>query len=88
MVDSIATQQVQYDHARADVEAGNGSEKEARPAKTPKLSRRWILGPVEKKHSDLVLLAHSMASGMVDAACFSNWSVFAAMQTVSDSTTS
>lgn len=44
-------------------------------------SRGFIFGPIDKKHCDLILLAHSVATGMVDAACFSNWGVFAGMQT-------
>ncbi|KAF4551330.1 Hypothetical protein D9617_14g077880 [Elsinoe fawcettii] len=46
-----------------------------------KFSRAFIFGPVDKKHGDLILLAHSAATGIVDAACFSNWAVFAGMQT-------
>ncbi|GAM90599.1 hypothetical protein ANO11243_086440 [Dothideomycetidae sp. 11243] len=52
-----------------------------RPVEAGVLSRAFFLGAVDTKHADLVLLSHSFASGMVDAACFSNWSVFAAMQT-------
>lgn len=51
-------------------------------SQTPGLfSRRWILGPVSNQHADLVLLAHSLVTGMVDAASFSNWGVFCGMQT-------
>ena len=45
------------------------------------MSRPWLLGQVEGEHADLVLLAHSLATGLVDAASFSNWGVFVGMQT-------
>lgn len=44
-------------------------------------SRKRILGPVDKDKGDIALLAHSLVTGMVDAATFSNWSVFVGMQT-------
>lgn len=44
-------------------------------------SRRRLLGPVDKDRGDLALLAHSLVTGMVDAATFANWSVFVGMQT-------
>lgn len=44
-------------------------------------SRRRLLGPVDKEKGDVALLAHSFVTGMVDAATFSNWSVFVGMQT-------
>lgn len=51
------------------------------PAREGFFSRRNLLGPVRKDHGDLALLAHSLATGMVDAASFSNWGVFCGMQT-------
>ena len=33
-----------------------------------------LLGPVQKDHADLALLACCLVTGMVDAASFSNWS--------------
>lgn len=46
------------------------------PRKAGFLSRKRILGPLEKDHGDLALLACCFVTGMVDAAAFSNYSVF------------
>jgi hypothetical protein len=45
------------------------------------LSRRRILGPVNKDFGDYALLVHSFCTGLVDAASFANWGVFVGMQT-------
>jgi len=45
------------------------------------MSSQWITGAVKKDHGDLVLLAHSFVTGLVDAGSFSNWGVFCGMQT-------
>lgn len=45
------------------------------------LSRRRMLGPVDKEYGDVALLVHSFVTGLVDAASFSNWGVFVGMQT-------
>ena len=39
-------------------------------------SRARFLGPIEKDHGDLALLACCFVTGMVDAAVFSNWGEF------------
>lgn len=44
-------------------------------------SRVYMLGPVEKDHSDLALLACCVVTGLVDAACFRNYGMFVGMQT-------
>lgn len=43
--------------------------------------RDFLSSPVDIKHVDLILLSHSLSTGIVDAATFSNWSVFVGMQT-------
>lgn len=43
--------------------------------------RARAFGPVEKERGDLALLACCLATGLVDAAAFSNWGVFVGMQT-------
>ena len=45
------------------------------------LSKSWVSGPVSTENADLILLAHSLATGLVDSASFSNWGVFCGMQT-------
>ncbi|KAF2147892.1 hypothetical protein K461DRAFT_233884 [Myriangium duriaei CBS 260.36] len=70
------------EHASADGDIEAAPKPPSAPGRRRSiLSRNFLLGPVDTKHADLILLSHSLASGMVDAACFSNWSVFAAMQT-------
>ena len=44
-------------------------------------SKAYLLGPMKKEHGDLALLACCFATGLVDAASFSNWGVFVGMQT-------
>lgn len=42
--------------------------------------RRW-LNPVLTTHCDLILVAHSFCTGLIDATIFANYSVFVGMQT-------
>ena len=64
---------------------GPGNEKEDVIAQSRRdtgfFTSRRLMGPVKKDGLDYVLLAHSLATGMVDAASFSNWGVFCGMQT-------
>ncbi|KAF2225787.1 hypothetical protein BDZ85DRAFT_316920 [Elsinoe ampelina] len=66
-----------------DLESGDNPpcKPHAQPLRTPFFSRASLLGPVDTSHADIILLAHSLATGIVDAASFSNWAVFAGMQT-------
>lgn len=63
------------------LEDGEHSSNEKTVTKPGFFSRSNLLGPVKKDHGDLVLLSYSLCTGMVDAASFSNWGVFVAMQT-------
>ena len=56
-------------------------EKPYSPSNTGFFSRAYLLGPVKRDHGDLALLACCLATGLVDAASFSNWGVFVGMQT-------
>ena len=72
-------------HQTGNASVDDGLEKppqEPISTKEPGLfSRKRLLGPVDKDRGDLALLAHSLVTGMVDAATFANWSVFVGMQT-------
>ncbi|PNS19300.1 hypothetical protein CAC42_2477 [Sphaceloma murrayae] len=52
-----------------------------RSPRTSWLSGTFVLGPIDPRHTDLLLLAHSLATGIIDAATFANYAVFAGMQT-------
>lgn len=65
------------EHAKTIPQTDDGGAIEKGEASTFKksafFSRARILGPVEKDHGDLALLACCFVTGMVDAAVFSNW---------------
>ena len=64
------------------IENGNKYFEKPEPHSGPSFfSRAYLLGPVKRDHGDLALLACCLVTGMVDAASFSNWSVFCGMQT-------
>jgi len=63
--------------------ASNASSHPEKPDPQPSalFSKDWTLGPIVSTHGELILLSHCLATGLVDAASFSNWGVFCGMQT-------